>query len=545
LCDLYHGDLLEGFVWEEPEAREWLEVQRAKLRDAFVSAVSTWIEAAGPTTDKMSLRIAARRLIEVEPYNETAHRALMRLFAGYGEPARVREVYRTLEERLRTDLGVKPDTETTELLSTLLDGRSSQGTSYGADALPAAPVELLPELDGRDPISPAHSTFRSGTPRITILPPVAIGGQDYGHQLATSLIEDVTIGLCRFKSLSVVAPHTAWELSQNGKKALLRSFRIDYAVETQLLSLDGELQLAVKLVNAVSRDILWVEQYAFSRESMARQYRDLSVRIVSILVDTIERVELAPYDVEQDPTAYHLFLTGQKLLRTLDLPSIRKARRAFKLAVNSCSDFVPAISGLAQTCNMEWLLMARADYELLGEAERLSRRSLEIDPDDARGYRDLGLCTLYGGRRDESLEAFSQGERRNPQYADLLVEYANALQHSNETSASLEKINRAIELNPLGPDRYWWVAGGANFHLQRYREAIESMSRMRDPSPAFRLLAASWAMLGERKKAAEYVHKAKEIHPDFNVDGWLSILPIRDQTFAQHYEQGLREAGFK
>ncbi len=106
-------------------------------------------------------------------------------------------------------------------------------------------------------------------------------------------------------------------------------------------------------------------------------------------------------------------------------------------------------------------------------------------------------------------------------------------------------INRAIELNPLGPDRYWWVAGGANFHLQRYREAIESMSRMRDNSPAYRLMAASWALLGESEKAAEYVRRAKDIHPDFNVESWLAILPIRDRTFAQHYEHGLREAGFK
>ena len=106
LCDLYRGELLEGFVWEEPEVREWLEVQRIRLRDAFVSVVSNGLEAAGPSTDRMSLRIAARRLIEVEPYNETGHRALMRLFAEDGEPARVRDVYRNLEERLRVDLGV-------------------------------------------------------------------------------------------------------------------------------------------------------------------------------------------------------------------------------------------------------------------------------------------------------------------------------------------------------------------------------------------------------------------------------------------------------
>ncbi len=545
LCDLYRGELLEGFAWEEQEAREWLEVQRARLRDAFVTSVSNWIEAAGPGTDKVSLRVAARRLIDVEPYNETGHRTLMRLFAEEREPARVRDVYRNLEDRLRTDLGVRPDPTTTDLLEKLLTAPSAEGEADElpqAAALPASPAEDA-ELGDRSEILLPTASVRSGTPRITILPPVPIAGQDYAHHLAASLIEDITIGLCRFKSLSVVAPHTAWELSQNGKKALMRSFKIDYAVETQLQNLDGKLLLAVRLVNAVTRDILWVEKYAFTRENMARHYRELSVRIVSLLVDTIERIELGRY-VEQDATAYHLFLTGQRLLRRLDLPSIRKARRAFKEALGTAPDFVPALSGLARTFHLEWLLMARGDIGLLSMAEQLAFRSLEIDPDDARGYRSIGLCRLFAGRFDESLEAFSQAERRNPQYADLLVDFADALQHACEPATALEKIGRAIELNPLCPDDYWWVAGGANFHLRRYADAIKCMSHMRDQSPAYRLVAASWAMLGERERASEYVDKAKDIHPDFSVHSWLSILPIKDPEFAQHYEQGLREAGF-
>jgi len=545
LCDLYRGELLESCPGEEPAAREWLEIQRTKLRDAFIGAAAGWIEASDASSDKVLVRVVARRLIEVDTYNEAAHRALMRLFLESGEPARVLDVYRSLEDRLKTELGVAPDAETTKLLHAAMGVRNAQGPA-ARPSPETVHADVLADNSGADaeatslPIS-----FRSGAPRIIILPPTTVGGQDYAHQLAASLIEDVTIGLCRFKSLSVIAPHTAWELSQNGKKALLRSLRIDYAVETQLQTRDGELQLIVKLVSAVSRDILWIEHYTFSRENMARQYRELSVRIVSVLVDTIERIELTQYSVEQDPTAYHLYLTGQKLLRTLDLPSVRKARRVFKASISSSSEFVPAISGLAHTFHIEWLLMARGDNELLAEAEHLARRSLDIDPDDARGYRDLGLCKIYAGRFDESLEAFSHAERRNGQYADLLVDYADALQHSCEPSAALEKINRAIALNPLGPDRYWWTAGGANFHLQRYRDAIDAMSHMHDPSPAFRLLAASWAMLGERQRAAEYVRKATEIHPDFSVNGWLSILPIRDPAFAQHYEQGLREAGFE
>jgi tetratricopeptide (TPR) repeat protein len=188
--------------------------------------------------------------------------------------------------------------------------------------------------------------------------------------------------------------------------------------------------------------------------------------------------------------------------------------------------------------------MARGDTELLEEAERLAKLSIEIDPDDARGYRELGICSLFAGRFDESLQALAQGEACNPQYADLVSDFADALTHACEPAEALAKIRSAIELNPLCPDHYWWTAGGANFHLQRYREAIGAMSHMSDPSPAFRLLAASWAMLGEREQAAKYVRKTKEIHPDFTVNGWLSILPIRDPKFAQHYEHSLRVAGF-
>ena len=550
-CDLYRGELLEGLDWDDEESREWLAVQRTNLREAFVAAITARLEP-GTSEDRVTTRAAARRLIEVDPYNETGHRVLMRLFAEEGEPTRVREVYRGLEQRLRDELGAEPDPATTELLGSLLNARTLQARPpVDLSAEPRAlalPIDVQSDPDNREIPAFNAEARRSGIPRVTILPPVAIGGQDYAHQLAASLIEDVTIGLCRFKSLSVVAPHTASELSQSEKKTLLRSFNIDYAVETKLQNRDSELALAVKLVNAVTRDILWVDQYAFNRESMAKQYRDLSVRIVSLLVDTIERVELgkyvARYDVEQDPTAYHLFLTGQRLLRSLDLPSVRKARRAFRASIGSFSDFVPAISGLAHTFHLEWLLMARGDNDLLADAERLAHRSLEIDPDDARGYRDLGLCSIYAGRFDESLEAFGHAERRNPQYADLLVDYADALQHSCDAAAALQKIEQAIELNPLGPDRYWWVAADVNFHLERYTDAINCMSRMRDQSPAFRLIAASWAMLGEKERAKEYVRRAKDIHPDFSVDAWLSILPIRTPEFASRYKHGLREAGF-
>jgi tetratricopeptide (TPR) repeat protein len=547
LCDIYRGELLEGLEWDESEPIEWLQLQRAKLREAFISAVANRLEARESTADGVSVRTAARRLIEVDPYNEAAHRALMRLFGEEGEPARVREVYLGLQQRLREDLGVEPDLATTLLYRALLPTGAQSTISVPAKAeplsVPASPTSALPVSAPGDFVRPQQGA--SGTPRITILPPVAQSGGDLRHRLASSLIEDVTIGLCRFKALSVIAPHTASELGAGGKKSLFKTFGIDYVVESKMLhGASGGLSLSVALLTAGSREMIWAEQYPFDHEHIDRNYRELSARIITALIDTVERVELSHYESEQSPTAYHLYLLGQKISRTLDLPSVRRARRAFKLSLGASQDYVPALSGLARTFQLEWLLMARGDRDLIADAQKLATRALEIDPEDARGHRELAVCQLYLGQFDESLDAFAKAEQRNPQHADLIVDFADALEHACEPARALEKIARAIELNPICPDNYWWAGGGANYHLERYSDAIECLSRMRDPSPAYRLMAASWAKLGDRRQARDYVKLAREIHPDFTVKGWLSIVPIRDPKFARHYEDGLREAGF-
>lgn len=548
LCELYCGDLLEGLDLEEVEARDWLQLQRTKLREKFVAAVAARLEWKDREADSVSVRSAARRLIEVDPYNEAGHRALMRLFAIEGETARVREVYISLQQRLRGELEVEPDPSTSDLYQALV--------LSSTESVVAAPVKIEPArlpavplaigTDGGVLTRDSAVRSRTGTPRITILPPGTSGGQDLRHQLAGSLVEDITIGLCRFRSLSVVAPHTAWEFSSSGNNDIAASFGIDYSVETQVGVRAEDAWLSVKLLEGSTRRILWSEQYGLNPTQTLQSYRRLSVQILSSLVDRIERSEVAHYDADpQNPTSYHLYLAGQRYLRELDLPNIRRARRAFKSGLGIDPEFVPALSGLARTLRLEWVLLARGDPDQLVEAEKLSKRSMEIDPDDARGYRELGACTLYAGRFDESLEAFAQAEARNPQFADLLVDSADALTHAGEPQSALQKVSTAIDLNPLCPDYYWWVAGGSNFHLHRYSEAIESVSRMRDQTPAFRLLAASWARMGERERAAEYVRRVLEIHPDFTVSGWLSILPIRDRKYERDYEEGLREAGFK
>lgn len=528
LCDLYGGELLEDQDGE-PKFAQWLRLRRTEAREAFIASVSRQLEPLPQRVDRTLLMRAARRLIEVDGYNEVGPRTLMRILAEAGRLDLAKGVYNELKALLAAELGTQVDPATEQLFAEL---RSPESRQERAAVNSAADMSAAAE--------PMRS---AGVPKLAILMPPPVPNE--AHATACALIDDVTIGLCRFKGLTVVAPHTAWQLAEEAKQQdAFQRFNLDYVAESRLHPLGTEAVLAVKLYSARSREIIWAEHFSFTPASSAQQYRELSLRIMLSLTSRVERAELARYDLAQHPTAYHWYLVGRQSLTALDLPSARRARQAFKTAVSLAPDFVPAISGLARTYQIEWLLLARGDGGLLAEAGRLAARAIELDENDARGYRERGVCHLYARHYDACLEAYARAEDLNPQHADLIADHADALVHASAPDAALVKITQAIELNPLAPDSYWWTAGGANYLVGNYQASIEAISRMQNRTPALQLQAASHAMLGERAAAAECVEQAREVHPEFSIAKWLTIVPFKDERHIRHYEEGLRLAGF-
>ena len=69
--------------------------------------------------------------------------------------------------------------------------------------------------------------------------------------------------------------------------------------------------------------------------------------------------------------------------------------------------------------------------------------------------------------------------------------------------------------------------------------------RGREGFGATRLAAACWAMLGDKARASRLMRKTMKIYPDFEIDKWLSIMPIKDHWHKEQYREGLKRAGFK
>lgn len=383
-----------------------------------------------------------------------------------------------------------------------------------------------------------NSTTAISLPRLVVLPPVIASATS--HQLASALMQDITIGLCALRSVAVVAPYTAEKIrAMSDKAAQLEKHSISYIIDTAL----SDEGLFAQMIFLPTDSIIWADRFPLSYDHVASR-RSIANSIVTAIVNELRRTEADLLDFRTHPEVYRTYLKAAAHLNSLSLPEVRRARTGFKDALRLDRSFAPAYAALARTYSIEWVLTARGDKNLLSSARESAELAIKGNGQLAAAYRELGVAKLYLGDVDESLEALHRAEELSPHFADAIFSYADTLVHASRPAEGLAKIEKAIFLNPVAPDDYFWSAAGASYFLGHFQNAIGFIDRMARPDSAQRLLAASWAMLGDPRKARFHRRKAYELNPLFDLELWLSILPVKEQWQRDLYREGLLKAGF-
>jgi DNA-binding SARP family transcriptional activator/predicted ATPase len=113
---LYRGPFLEGFSLSGcPAFEEWMLFEGERLHRRAMEALhrlAEWYESQGEVERALTV---AWRQIELDPWQETAHRQVMRLLARSGQRAAALAQYETCRRRLAGELGVEPSADTTAL----------------------------------------------------------------------------------------------------------------------------------------------------------------------------------------------------------------------------------------------------------------------------------------------------------------------------------------------------------------------------------------------------------------------------------------------
>ena len=120
---LYRNHLLTGFSLKDaPNFNEWAFAESEELRHQLAEALSLLSEdycALGQAEDAIPY---ARRLVALDPLNESTHRQLMEVYVQAGQHSEALKQYQACEQILRKELNLDPQPETRALYKKIRKG---------------------------------------------------------------------------------------------------------------------------------------------------------------------------------------------------------------------------------------------------------------------------------------------------------------------------------------------------------------------------------------------------------------------------------------
>lgn len=291
--DLYAGELLVGQPYED-----WIVQPRELLRHEYAWALDQ-LAAAQRADGQLQLSIASyQRLVETEPANELAHRALMELYDATGHPERAVYQYTACKRYLQRDLDADPSPATQALLQRVVD-RSRAQLDH---------AETAPRLD-----SPVQVRRRY------VAPPHAVGLLGRAHdleRLERSIVEDGA----RLITITAVAGQGKSRLAHALAERLQDRFA-DGVAPVSLIGLRSAQQLVEHLLGALDVDT--------GGGPPAQRLRNaLAPRQMLLLLDRFEHLlEAAPLDGDLLHAA-----PGLTVIVTSQAPLRCQAERVYRLS---------------------------------------------------------------------------------------------------------------------------------------------------------------------------------------------------------------------
>ncbi len=348
-------------------------------------------------------------------------------------------------------------------------------------------------------------------------------------------------GHARHSTLAVTA-HTQ-SLREIGNQLGVR-----YLLSGSLQRAGNRLRIATDLIEAQTENTIWSERYDGGIEDIFAFQDDVTATTASRLAVHIDMAERRRLTAQNHPNvhAYGLILRGQDLSFRFRPESNWHARRLYEQARDLDPNYGRSYAAMSRTFNVEWRYAWGNDPEgALNEALHLADLAVQHDDLDARGYSEMGLAHLYKKDHEPALAAYERALALNPNDADLLAEMGDCLVYVRQAERSVKLLEQAMRLNPYHPDSYLWYLGDAYFHLGQYEKTIQTLKKMRDASEGHRLMAASYALLGNVDEATKHAQSLMQVHPNFTIERWRKVPPNQYPEDLEVFVEGLRKAGLR
>ena len=343
--------------------------------------------------------------------------------------------------------------------------------------------------------------------------------------IADMMTDELTNTLSRVGNFRVIARQTA--RSYGGRPidvaAVGEELGVRYALEGSIRMHDNRLRVAVELIDAASRSVVWsarIDREGADRHMVQDEIVMRLVRELQVGSFPIESARLSN-DPDADAMAYRGMAALHAAFSELTLAAYDRAHVLFVEALQRDPRNVMARLGLGSyhvNVAVQRLVPNPADH--INKARELITGVIHDNPTISGAHFQLGNILQNGGHLKEAIEAFERALDINPSTAGAHAHIGFALARMGRASEGIEHIRYAMRLSPKDPTLAIWLefAGAAELELGRYPEAIENFRRSIALTPAYPRpwagLMAAQALAGDVGAARASVERLRTLAPN-------------------------------
>ena len=397
-------------------------------------------------------------------------------------------------------------------------------------------------------------------PSLVVLPFQNISGDPEQEYFADGMVEDITTGLARIRSLFVISRSSAFVYKGRAVdvRQVSRELGVRYVLEGSVRKAGSRVRITGQLIDAESGTHLWADHFDGNLEDVFDLQDRVTVSVVGAIEPSLRNAEIER--VRRKPTenlhAYDLTLRSLPFGQTASRESLHEVVRLLRAAIGADPFYAPAYVRLAECC---WQMVGqnwvdRSD-PLVADMVGLARTALSLDPNDPEVLAVAAfVLAVPGGERDNGLALAERAIELNPNYANAYRMVAQLRAYAGDRDGALSALGRAVRLNPLNQSyAFYFGYALAHFVAAEHDVAVEwtdkALRLYSNRTSALRYRAASLGLLGRLDEGRDTVRRLLALVPDYSIARARHHIefdmnnPFRTPGVADSLYEGLRRCG--
>jgi len=373
----------------------------------------------------------------------------------------------------------------------------------------------------------------SGSPAnrlsICVLPFQNMSGDAEQEYFSDGISEDITTDLSKISALSVVARNTAFTYKGKAMDVCLvaRALKVGHVLEGSVRKAGDHVRITAQLIDGTTGAHVWAERYDRQLTDIFSIQDEISKAIVAAL-----QLKLLPEEkkaIEQRGTisadAYNLYLMARQFWITADFGDSRREERVIRIcqaAIELDPDYARAwaLMGLAKANLHHGFSSNAAADDGAVDAER----AIALDPTIAEAHLPMAWRLAEHGQFEEADVEIETALRLGPESWEVNKETARILYRQRRMDEVRVRLEKATEL--MEADYHGWGMLFACYNAQNNiegrqkcaKQVIDQVEKVlsRDPDNGTALMfgAMSFAALGEKDRARQWIDRAVLLDPD-------------------------------